>query len=141
MIPLRTELFQNYAWQTFHNNGWEWVQSDSVDFSKFKMKFLCTYTVTVYAVVSMKPEHLCNDGQYGVLWLDAEYENESPYSEEDLKNMLEGIHLAEKNLLLIGIPFTENYFSGKTVKSMVRKNASIRKKLKLEEQESRDSDY
>lgn len=136
--------FHNYAWRTFADNGWAWNQKRSMeedDYSVYEMTFLMTYKVTIYACVSMSPSHLSLDGHYGCLWLEAEYEYDRPHSFGELNEMRAAIETAENNLLLIGIPFTPDYkFLGKNRANKKRKNDAIRRRLNLEEQESKDND-
>ena len=135
--------FNNYAWRTFADNGWEWNQKRSFeeDYDVYKMTFLMTYKVTIYACISMSSIHLCLDGHYGVLWLEAEYEYDRPHSIGEIYEMRNAIEAAENNLLLIGIPFTPDHkFLGKNKANKKRRNDALRRKLNLDEQEKVDDD-
>lgn len=136
--------FYDYVWNTLLNNGWlpAKPRKDDDGFDRFCMTFLCEYRVTIYAVVSRRPKHLELDGHYGVLWLEAEYENEGPHTYKELENMQQGISVAETNLHQIDIPFTENYpyhtIDGYKKSKMEAKNQTIRRRLNLAMQEKED---
>ena len=107
------------------HNGWEWLPyekdmlSITTDYDQYKAVFLGgVYSSTVVAIVSTYRKHLELDGHYGVLWLEAVYENERDgcYSIDDMEDMIQAIINAEENLLTIGMPFTKDYrFHGKNI--------------------------
>lgn len=129
-------------------NAWKWLSYDdeklsiSVDYDQYAALFLGnTYSSTVVAIVSRIPSHLKLDGHYGVLWLEAVYENEHNgcLSWEDMQDMMCAIECAEQNLLTIGMPFTEDYkFHGRNKANMKRRNEKLRKMYGLAEKERND---
>lgn len=129
-------------WSSLHafcENAWRWDQKRSIDdiskLNYFVANILVKYDVIVTAVVSDNEESMSLDGHLGVIWLEAEWEN-NDMSYHDLECMLKGIELAEDNLIKCGIPFTEDYkFHGKNWYQKQKKNKTIRKALKLEELE------
>lgn len=134
------------------HNGWEWhhyntdwliKMDDCEDYDQYTLKVLgFMYDSTVRAVVASHSKHLCIDGHYGILWLDvAKYENEPPYTETALKDMITAIEYAEDNLLKIGMPFTPDYeFHGRNRANKKRRNDKLRKLYNLEELERRDNE-
>lgn len=122
-------------------NGWSWLTEDEhIDYYVFQAKFLGTYTSTVSAIVSDNVTHLSHHTNYGVIWLEAEYECDLPYSVDDMEDMLHAIDLAEKNLLLIGMPFTPDYKFQHDQAYRKRRNERLRKMYNLEEREKEDWD-
>ena len=64
------------------------------------------YTTTVHAVIGYKPEHLDGAWQYGLQWLECEYEyHDQNHSRRDLEDMYDGMRIALEHLLAKGIPF------------------------------------
>jgi hypothetical protein len=130
------------------HNGWEWLHyekdmlSITTDYDQYKAVFLGgVYRSTVVAIVSTYRKHLELDGHYGVLWLEAVYENERDgcYSIDDMEDMIQAIINAEENLLTIGMPFTKDYqFHGKNVANKIRRNNRLRRMYKLDEKEAED---
>ena len=127
-------------------NGWKWnhynddkFSSDDYDeYECFTIEILGEYHTIVRACVSEYEKHLCVDGHYGVLWLEAaQYECDPPYSERDLKDMIYAIEKAEENLLLIGMPFVPDYEFHGNKANRKRRNDKLRRIYKLEEKESR----
>ncbi len=125
-------------------NGWEWLHSKNRrigstgdDYEQYKINILGDmYTSTVIAIVSQRKEDLELDGHYGVLWLEAIYESELPYTFEAMEDMQHAIILAEENLLKIGMPFTDGYcFHGKNIARKAQRNTKLRKEFNLEELE------
>lgn len=129
-------------------NGWEWLAyekdflSTTDDLSQYKTEILGdSYSSTVVALVSDIPDHLELDGHYGVMWLEAIYENERKgcLSYDDMKDMQSAIVYAEENLLRIGMPFTPDYrFHGKNVANKKRRNEKLRRLYRLAEKEEED---
>lgn len=131
-------------------NGWKWrhyntdeviKMDDTEDYFVYTMEFLGEYHTLVRAVVASHSKHLCVDGHYGVLWLDAvKYECDPPYSENDLEDMLCALELAEENLLTIGMPFTPDYRFHGNKANRKRRNDKLRKLYNLEELEKMDDE-
>lgn len=134
-------------------NGWEWHHhpSDEVciakghtslvncDYDLYTATFLGEYTSTVLACVSSHEKHLCNDGHYGVLWLEVfDYECEKPYSYGDLEDMQFAIECAERNLLKIGMPFTKDYKFYCRDEGMEQRNYELREMYHLDELEEQE---
>lgn len=131
-------------------NGWEWhhynsdwliKMDDTEDYFQYTLTVLGKgYHTTVRAVVSAHSKHLVVDGHYGVMWLDAaKYENDPPYEEHALEDMLTAIEYAEDNLLKIGMPFVPDYkFHGKNKANKKRRNDKLRKLYGLDELERKD---
>lgn len=134
------------------SNGWEWhtyntdwliKMDDSEEYIQYTLDILGhSYNTTVRAVVASHSKHLVLDGHYGVLWLDAaKYENDPPYDEHALTDMLRAIELAEDNLLAIGMPFTPDYqFHGRNKANKKRRNDKLRRMYDLDEKERKDSE-
>ena len=131
------------------HNGWKWLFYDkdklsvsTTECSQYSAEFLGdTYSSTVVAIVSEHTEHLGIDGHYGVLWLEAKYENDRNgcYSWDDMEDMMSAIENAEGNLLMIGMPFTEDYeFHGRNRANMKRRNDKLRRLYGLAEKERND---
>ena len=129
-------------------NGWQWIHyekdllSITDDLDQYKADFLGNlYSSTVVALVSANEDHLELDGHYGVMWLEAVYENERNgcYSFGDMEDMQSAIILAEENLLRIGMPFTPDYkFHGKNVANKKRRNEKLRRMYNLEQLENHE---
>ena len=129
-------------------NGWQWLSykdeylSITTEYLQYKADFLGhSYSSTVVAIISGCPDHLSLDGHYGVLWLEAIYENERNgcFSYNDMTDMQQAIIYAEENLLRIGMPFTPDYkFHGKNTANKKRRNDKLRRMYNLEEIEERD---
>lgn len=127
------------------HNGWRWLMYDkdklsiTTDYEQYAAEFLGRdYSSTVVAIVSEYPDHLKLDGHYGVLWLEAVYENKRDgcYSIDDMEDMKQSIINAEENLLMIGMPFTKDYkFHGKNTANKMRRNSKLRKLYDLEAKE------
>lgn len=127
-------------WHTY-NTDWLIKMDDSEEYNQYTLDILGhSYNTTVRAVVASHSKHLCIDGHYGVLWLDAaKYENDPPYEEHALTDMLCAIELAEDNLLAIGMPFTPDYqFHGRNKANKKRKNDRLRKLYNLDEKERKE---
>lgn len=126
-------------------NGWKWLCYDedklsiATEYQQYSADFLGSgYTSTVVAIVSQHKDDLNLDGHYGVLWLEAVYENErnNCYSYGDLEDMMCAIECAEENLLTIGMPFTEGYrFHGRNKANKKRRNDKLRRIYGLAELE------
>ena len=129
-------------------NGWRWLcyekdlLSTTTEYTQYAADFLGqSYSSTVVAIISNIPEHLNLDGHYGVLWLEAIYENEREgcLSYEDMKDMQSAICVAEENLLRIGMPFTPDYeFHSRNKANMRRRNDALRRLYNMDEIEERD---
>ena len=129
-------------------NGWKWLSYESeyisttTEYLQYAAEFLgSSYSSTVVAIISGHPDHLNLDGHYGVLWLEAVYENEREgcLSYEDMEDMQQAIIYAEENLLRIGMPFTEDYrFHGNDKTGKAKQNKKLRESYNLEEIEKRD---
>ena len=124
-------------------NGWEWDTTDDdwadKDYLVYTNTFLGMYDAKVHAIVAASSKDLCHDGHYGVLWLEvSDYECEPPYVVEALKDMLSVIDIAEKNLLLIGMPFTPDYEFMSNKANRKRRNEKLRRLYGLEEMEKED---
>lgn len=127
------------------SNGWKWLcyendmLSTSTDYTQYSAEFLGrSYSSTVVAIISTNPDHLNLDGHYGVLWLEAIYENERDgcLSYDDMEDMQSAISVAEENLLRIGMPFTPDYvFHSRNKANMKRRNDALRRKYKMDELE------
>lgn len=117
----------------------ELAPSNMDEFECYTMRFLGDfYHTTIRACVATQEKHLCNDGHYGVLWLEAvEYENGPMYTENDLLDMLSAFEVAEDNLLRIGIPFTPEYQFHGDKENKKQENEKLREKYQLPELESR----
>lgn len=130
------------------HNGWKWLSYDKdklstiTEYEQFAAEFLGgNYSSTVVAIVSEYPCHLHLDGHYGVLWLEAVYENKRDgcYSIDDMEDIKQAIINAEENLLMIGMPFTKDYrFHGRNVANKKRRNEKLRKIYDLEAKEEAD---
>ena len=132
------------------HNGWEWLcydkdkLSNATEYEQYAAEFLGdSYSSTVVAIVSQRPEHLNLDGCYGVLWLEAIYENDrNGLSYGDMEDMMSAIENAEGNLLTIGMPFTEGYqFHGRNKANRKRRNDKLRRLYGLKEIEKQDWKY
>lgn len=130
-------------------NGWEWHQyntdwlikmDDTEDYHQYTLTVLGhSYHTIVRAVVAAHSKHLRCDGHYGVLWLDAaKYENNPPYEENALTDMLTAIEYAEDNLLKIGMPFIPDYRWHGNAYNKRRRNEKLRRLYNLDELEKRD---
>ncbi len=125
---------------TFTSNAWKWdsrkFEYGTIDYRVYKATFLSEYEVTCYAHVAETENQLTLNGEFGVAWIDAEYENDPPYSHYDLDSIRGGIQLAEDNLLRIGIPFCSDYkFLGRNAANKKRRNDALRRMYGLEELE------
>ena len=86
-------------------NGWEFVEDGDYG-AEWKKDFCVTYTTTVHAVIGYKPEHLGGAWQYGLQWVECEYEyHDQNHSRRDLEDMYDGMRIALEHLLAKGIPF------------------------------------
>ena len=140
-MRFKEDIFHGYLWNKMASNGWSWEKKRSLeidDYEVYSMTFLVTYEVKVYACISSSSKHLCNDGHYGIMWLEAEYEYDRPLSKCELEEMIAGMTYAEDNLLLIGVPFVPDYkfISKETEKTTI--NMKLRNILELEKQEEED---
>ena len=132
-------------------NGWRWLCYDkdllstTTEYTQYAAEFLGrSYRSTVVAIISNIPEHLDLDGHYGVLWLEAVYENEREgcLSYDDMEDMQSAICVAEENLLRIGMPFTPDYeFHSRNKANMRRRNDALRRLYNMDEIEERDYEY
>ena len=130
-------------------NGWKWhsynsdpliQMDDSDDYAQYTLKVLGEYETTVRAVVAQHSKHLCINGHYGVLWLDAvDYECQRPYSDHALIDMLFALELAEENLLKIGMPFAPDYRFHGNKANRKRRNEKLRRLYDLERKEEIDN--
>lgn len=124
------------------DNGWMWQMYKGwadEDYYKYKCSFLGTYTVEVFAVVSGSWRHINFNGHMGVLWLevagypDCHRDENNGYSYGNLYDMIQGLEIAEENLVRCGIPFEPDYhFHGRNSANLKRRNDAIRKKLNME---------
>lgn len=144
-------MMKNKRYEPLHilcHNGWKWLCYDkdkistTTEYDQYSAEFLGnSYSSTVVAIVSTIPEHLNLDGHYGVLWLEAVYENERDgcLSWNDMEDMMCAIKNAEENLLMCGMPFTPGYcFHGRNKANMKRRNEKLRRLYNLEEKENHD---
>lgn len=130
-------------------NGWSWIPhkkdylSTTDDLYQYKAEILGRwYHSTVVALVSGQKNHLCFNGHYGVMWLEAIYDCERGgcFSYGDIEDMQAAIIHAEENLLKIGMPFTKGYkFHGKNAANKSRRNEKLRRMYKLTEKEEEDT--
>lgn len=130
-------------------NGWDWLSYDSEklgvtkEYTQYAADFIGKdYKSKIVAIISAFPKELDLDGHYGVLWLEAVYENtrDGCFSYNDMLDMQQAIIYAEENLLKIGMPFTENYkFHGKNIANKIRRNKKLRELYNLEELEKKDN--
>lgn len=128
-------------------NGWIWLSyekdylSTTDDLSQYKAEFLGrAYSSTVVALVAEHTDHLQLNGHYGVMWLEAIYENERNgcLSYEDMVDMQSAIIHAEENLLRIGMPFVPDYdFHGSNVANKKRRNDKNRRMYNMDEVEKK----
>lgn len=90
------------------SNGWRWLHyqgtllSTTTEYTQYKMDILgARYCSTIVAIISDHPDHLDLDGHYGVLWLEAIYENERNgcLSYDDMEDMQCAIEAAEQDRL------------------------------------------
>lgn len=136
--------FSRYMLHRLCGNGWKWEKNpDNDDWETYSLTFLSdVYDVTCYAIISEYSQHLCNDGHYGVMWLEMDYENNSHHCcESDLMDMLHGMAYAEDNLLRCGVPFVPHYpFHGKNRANKKRRNDALRRKLNLAQLEEKDGE-
>jgi hypothetical protein len=142
-MRFKEDKFHGYLWNRMASNGWCWEKKRSLeidDYEVYSMTFLVTYEVKVYACISSSSKHLCNDGHYGVMWLEAEYEYDRPHSIGELGEMKEGMAYAEDNLLLIGVPFVPDYKFIDNAEEKTKRNMELRDKLNLEKQEEEDDE-
>ena len=126
-------------------NAWKWLCYDkdklgtADEFTQYAADFLGnSYSSTVVAIISDIPDHLNLNGHYGVLWLEAIYENirNGCLSYEDMEDMQSAIVVAEENLLRIGMPFVPDYsFHGRNKAKNKRRNEKLRRMYNLEEKE------
>ena len=142
-MKFKEDKFYGYLWNRMASNGWCWEKERNIkedDYAIYSMTFLVTYDVKIYACISSNSKHLCNDGHYGVMWLEAEYEYDRPHSKSELDEMIVAMKFAEDNLLLIGVPFVPNYkfIGNETEKTII--NMELRDKLNLEKQEEEDDE-
>ena len=128
-------------------NAWNWLcyekdkLSTTDDLHQFKADFLgrC-YSSTIVALVSSFADHLEIGGHYGVMWLEAIYENgDGCLTYNDMEDAQAAIIFAEDNLLRIGMPFTPDYkFHGRNAANKKRRNEKLRRLYRLEEMERKD---
>lgn len=86
-------------------NGWEFVEEGDYG-ATWKKDFCVMYTTTVHAVIGYKPEHIGGAWQYGLQWLECEYEyHDQEHGRRDLEDMYDGMRIALEHLLAKGIPF------------------------------------
>lgn len=137
--PLRILGANGWDWRCYRND--EYSADENEEYECFTMWIHGGYKTLIRACVSEYPEHLCIDGHYGVLWLEAcEYENDPPHSENDLYDMIYAIEKAEENLLMIGMPFTPDYkFHGNRA-NRKRRNDKLRRIYGLDEKEREDNE-
>ena len=86
-------------------NGWEFVEDCDYG-AEWKKDFCVLYTTTVHAIIGYKQEHLTGAWQYGLQWLECEYEyHYQNHYKGDLEDMYDGMRIALEHLLAKGIPF------------------------------------
>lgn len=129
-------------------NGWEWLSyekdylSTTDNLTQYKINILGdAYASTIVALIADHPDHLQLDGHYGVMWLEAIYENDRNgcLSYEDMEDMQSAIVYAEENLLTIGMPFTPDYmFHGTNSEEMKKRNGELRELYNMDELEERE---
>lgn len=137
-----------YPLRILTGNAWKWLHYDkdklstTDEYTQYAAEFLGNiYSSTVVAIISDQADHLDLNGHYGVLWLEAIYENERNgcFSYGDLEDMQSAIVVAEENLLRIGMPFVPDYiFHGRNKANNKRRNDKLRKMYNLEEKEKAD---
>ena len=142
------KCMHNYFWRVFHSNGWDF--SFPSDFesnnreeheSLYSMVILEEYKCTVTAHVITDSYQLGINGEYGVMWINVEYEydSEDGHSWSELEEMRAAIIDAEDNLVKIGIPFESGYdFHGPNRANKKRKNDALIRKLNLAEKAKDD---
>ncbi len=140
------KYIHNYFWRVFHSNGWTHqfpsnFEEDKEQEDLYIMEILEEYkcTITVHVVTDARSLKL--NGEYGVMWIDVEYEyhDEEGYDWCELKEMQDAIIDAEDNLVKIGIPFDSDYeFHGRNRANMKRKNDALVRKLNLIERAKED---
>ena len=112
-------------------NGWVWdaYNEENEERHRYRMNVLGgSNHSTITAVTYEAPSHLSVGGDYGVTWLEAEYENKLPYSWNDLLDIQQAIITAEENLLTIGMPFLRDYkFHGRNIANKKRRNDKLRR--------------
>lgn len=123
-------------------NGWEWqtYQGWADDgYYKSKSTFLGIYRVEIFAVVADNWKHISEIGHLGIMWLevagypDCGRDENHGYSYSDLQDMIDGLIIAEENLVRCGIPFTPDYeFHSPNKANLKRRNDAIRKRLNME---------
>lgn len=117
----------------FVANGWEDMHTDD-DESTYKLRIAVCHNNYVYAKVSTNKNGYHAHCDYGVEWLEHEYEyadNSLGYGDIDV--ILKDMEMAEENLLTLGIPFSADYkFHGKNKANKKRMNAKIRRVWELE---------
>ena len=106
-------------WYLMEQNGWSTKfglkktcnQTYGLDEFHFKLS-TGKYSCSIKAVCSLN-EHNTETSELGVLWLELEgysgghtMNSNFGLTSFDLKDMLKGLECAERNLLLIGIPFS-----------------------------------
>ena len=142
-----TKYMHNYFWRVFHSNGWSHKFPADFDRDKeqedlYEMTILEEYQCTVTAHVVTDARSLKINGEYGVMWINVEYEynDEDGHSWSELNEMQDAIIDAEENLVKIGIPFESDYeFHGKNRANLKRKNDALIRKLNLKEKAEHDN--
>lgn len=121
-------------------NGWQWDSSKSYqeDYSFYEARILgFEHEMACWARVSDGDMGYKASGDYGVAWIECEpsnYTSNEYYSWNEALEIMYSIDHAEENLLKCGVPFTAGYrFHGKTAYNKARRNATIRRKLGLNE--------
>ena len=143
-----TEHIHNYFWRVFHSNGWSVrlpeglsAQTREEHESLYEITLLENYECTVTAHVITDSYQLGINGEYGVMWLNVQYEyiEDEGHSWNELEEMQAAIIDAEDNCLAIGIPFEENYeFHGKNRANKKRRNDALIRKLDLKAKADHD---
>lgn len=136
------------------NNGWLWNSEKSYqeEYVFYEARIMgLEYDVGCWARVSDGDRGYRACGDYGVAWIECDistYTSSEFITMHDVQEVTYAIDHAETNLLNCGIPFTADYkFHGKNASNKARRNAAIRRKLRLksskeerEENGSKDQD-
>ena len=140
------KYMHSYFWRVFHSNGWSHqfpkdFEKDKTREDLYVMTLLEEYECTVTAHVITDAQSLDITGQYGVMWINVnyEYQDDDGHSWGELSEMQSAIIDAEDNLVKIGIPFVDDYdFHGKNRANKKRKNDALIRKLNLKEKADKD---
>lgn len=130
----------------FTSNGWHWdfdPDSGLEAFERYSITIMGEFEGKVQAVVSQRTQNICNEGHFGVIWLEiSEYECEMPYTMNDIEDMALILKRAENNLSKLGIPFVPDYtWLSDDAEEKQKKNDAIREQYDFEAQEKEALDF